>query len=167
MLFRSEFIIGTREGKSIRFDESDVRPMGRAATGVRAIKLEDDDRVVDMSMVRKDAYVIAITENGMGKRTTEDAYRSQSRAGKGIIAMNITEKTGKLVCLKVVDGTEDLMLIRDDGIVIRMPVDSVSVISRNTQGVKLMKVGEGHRVASVAIAPSSAEAEEPENNVTE
>lgn len=162
-----EFIIGTREGKSIRFDEADVRPMGRAATGVRAIKLEDDDRVVDMSMVRKDAYVIAITENGMGKRTTEDAYRSQSRAGKGIIAMNITEKTGKLVCLKVVDGTEDLMLIRDDGIVIRMPVDSVSVISRNTQGVKLMKVGEGHRVASVAIAPSSAEAEEPENNVTE
>ena len=162
-----EFIIGTREGKSIRFDEADVRPMGRAATGVRAIKLEDDDRVVDMSMVRKDAYVIAITENGMGKRTTEDAYRSQSRAGKGIIAMNITEKTGKLVCLKVVDGTEDLMLIRDDGIVIRMPVDSVSVISRNTQGVKLMKVGEGHRVASVAIAPSSAEAEEPGNNVTE
>ena len=89
----------------------------------------------------------------MGKRTEEDAYRVQGRAGKGIIAMNITEKTGKLVCLKVSEGNEDLMLIRDDGVVIRVPVDTISVISRNTQGVRLMKIDEGHRVASVALAP--------------
>ena len=163
-----EFIIGTANGMSIRFSERDVRAMGRNAAGVRAIKLDDDDRVVDMCPVVKDSCIIAITENGMGKRTPEEAYRSQSRAGKGIIAMNITEKTGKLVCLKVVDGSEDLMLIRDDGVVIRMPVDTISIISRNTQGVKLMRIDEGRRVASVALAPKSADSTEdaeetPEN----
>ena len=163
-----EFIIGTANGMSIRFSEQDVRAMGRNAAGVRAIKLDDDDRVVDMCPVVKDSCIIAITENGMGKRTPEEAYRSQSRAGKGIIAMNITEKTGKLVCLKVVDGSEDLMLIRDDGVVIRMPVDTISIISRNTQGVKLMRIDEGRRVASVALAPKSADSTEdaeetPEN----
>ena len=163
-----EFIIGTANGMSIRFSEQDVRAMGRNAAGVRAIKLDDDDRVVDMCPVVKDSCIIAITENGMGKRTPEEAYRSQSRAGKGIIAMNITEKTGKLVCLKVVDGSEDLMLIRDDGVVIRMPVDTISIISRNTQGVKLMRIDEGRRVASVALAPKSADSAEdaeetPEN----
>ena len=148
-----EFIIGTRDGMSIRFSEQDVRSMGRNASGVRAIKLSEGDCVVNMSMVKPGSCVIAITENGMGKRTEEDAYRVQGRAGKGIIAMNITEKTGKLVCLKVSEGNEDLMLIRDDGVVIRVPVDTISVISRNTQGVRLMKIDEGHRVASVALAP--------------
>lgn len=148
-----EFIIGTRDGMSIRFSEQDVRSMGRNASGVRAIKLSEGDCVVDMSMVKPGSCVIAITENGMGKRTEEDAYRVQGRAGKGIIAMNITEKTGKLVCLKVSEGNEDLMLIRDDGVVIRVPVDTISVISRNTLGVRLMKIDEGHRVASVALAP--------------
>lgn len=152
-----EFIIGTREGMSIRFSEDDVRAMGRSAAGVRAIKLSDNDVVVDMSKVIKDSCIIAITENGMGKRTPEDAYRTQGRAGRGIIAMNITEKTGKLVCLKVVKGDEDLMLIRDDGIVIRMPVDTISVISRNTQGVRLMRIDGEHRVASVALAQHNEE----------
>ena len=152
-----EFIIGTREGKSIRFAESDVRAMGRTASGVRAIKLAGGDAVVDMSKVKPGQFVVAITENGMGKRTDEEAYRSQGRAGKGIIAMNITEKTGKLVCLKVADGTEDLMLIRDDGIVIRTPLSTISVISRNTQGVRLMRIDGDHRVASVALAPHNDE----------
>ncbi|MBR6006677.1 MAG: DNA gyrase subunit A, partial [Clostridia bacterium] len=159
-----EFIIGTREGKSIRFSEEDVRAMGRAATGVRAIKLDEGDAVVDMSKVTKGEYVIAIAENGMGKRTDEEEYRQQGRAGKGIIAMNITEKTGKLVGLKVATGSEDLMLIRDDGIVIRIPVSAISVISRNTQGIRLMRVDGGHRVASVALAPhNDDEPEKPES----
>lgn len=148
-----EFIIGTRDGMSIRFSEQDVRAMGRNASGVRAIKLSEGDCVVDMSKVKPGSCVVAITENGMGKRTDAEAYRIQGRAGKGIIAMNITEKTGKLVCLKVSEGNEDLMLIRDDGVVIRVPIDTISVISRNTQGVRLMKIDEGHRVASVALAP--------------
>lgn len=148
-----EFIIGTRDGMSIRFSEQDVRAMGRNASGVRAIKLSEGDCVVDMSKVKPGSCVVAITENGMGKRTDAEAYRIQGRAGKGIIAMNITEKTGKLVCLKVSEGNEDLMLIRDDGVVIRVPIDTISVISRNTQGVRLMKIDEGRRVASVALAP--------------
>ena len=164
---RDEFIIGTREGKSIRFSEEDVRAMGRAAAGVRAIKLDEGDAVVDMSKVKKGEYVIAIAENGMGKRTDEEEYRQQGRAGKGIIAMNITEKTGKLICLKVASGNEDLMLIRDDGIVIRIPVSAISVISRNTQGVRLMRIDGEHRVASVALAPhNDDEPEKPEGEET-
>ncbi|MCH5279483.1 MAG: DNA gyrase subunit A [Christensenellaceae bacterium] len=158
-----EFIIGTREGMSIRFSEKDVRSMGRNAAGVRAIKLDEGDAVVDMSKVTKDSCIIAITENGMGKRTPEDAYRMQGRAGRGIIAMNITEKTGKLVCLKVSDGDEDIMLIRDDGIVIRVPVSTISVISRNTQGVRLMRIDGEHRVASVALAPHNDDEPEQES----
>jgi DNA gyrase subunit A len=157
---RDEFIVGTRDGKSIRFSEEDVRAMGRTAAGVRAIKLQDGDAVVDMSKVRAGECVIAITENGMGKRTDEAEYRQQGRAGKGIIAMNITEKTGKLVGLKVASGNEDIMLIRDDGIVIRIPVGSISVISRNTQGVRLMRIDGEHRVASFALAPHNDD--EPE-----
>lgn len=95
-----EFIIGTRDGMSIRFSEQDVRSMGRNASGVRAIKLSEGDCVVDMSMVKPGSCVIAITENGMGKRTEEDAYRVQGRAGKGIIAMNITEKPASLFASK-------------------------------------------------------------------
>ena len=159
---RDEFIIGTREGKSIRFSEEDVRAMGRTAAGVRAIKLEEGDAVVDMSKVTKGEFVIAIAENGMGKRTDEEEYRQQGRAGKGIIAMNITEKTGKLVGLKVANGSEDLMLIRDDGIVIRIPVSTISLISRNTQGVRLMRIDGEHWVASVALAPHNDD--EPEKS---
>lgn len=154
-----DFIIGTRNGMSIRFNENDVRSMGRTAAGVRSIKLDEDDVVVDMSKVEKGSFVVAITENGMGKRTAEEAYRTQSRGGKGIIAMNITDKTGKLVCLKVAKGNEDLMLIRDDGIVIRVPLDTLNVISRNTQGVRLMRIDGEHRVASVALAPHNDETE--------
>ena len=158
-----DFIIGTRDGMSIRFSEKDVRPMGRTACGVRAIKLSDDDYVIGMSKVSSGAYIVAITENGMGKRTPEDAYRVQGRGGKGIIAMNITEKTGKMVCITAADGDEDIMLIRDDGVVIRTPLDTISIISRNTQGVRLMKIEGDCRVASVALAPHSED--EPEEKV--
>ncbi len=154
-----EFILGTRGGMSIRFNENDVRAMGRTATGVRAIRLDEGDEVVDMTRIEDGCCILAVTENGMGKRTPVDAFRTQSRGGKGIIAMNITEKTGSLVCLHGCRGDEDIMLIRDDGVIIRLPVASISVISRNTQGVKLMRVGEGHRVASVALAPHGGDDE--------
>lgn len=154
-----EFILGTRGGMSIRFNENDVRAMGRTATGVRAIRLDEGDEVVDMTRIEDGCCILAVTENGMGKRTPVDAFRTQSRGGKGVIAMNITEKTGSLVCLHGCRGDEDIMLIRDDGVIIRLPVASISVISRNTQGVKLMRVGEGHRVASVALAPHGGDDE--------
>ena len=148
-----DLLIGTREGKCLRFNESDVRPMGRTATGVRAITLEDGDEVIDVNLIAPGMTVLSITEKGMGKRTEESEYPLRHRGGKGVIANAITEKTGKLACMKVCTGDEDIMMIRDDGTVIRTPVDKISVFSRNTQGVRLMRVDEGTKVASVALAP--------------
>ena len=148
-----EFLVGTRRGKCIRFHEDDVRAMGRTATGVRSILLDEGDEVVDVNRILPGATVLSITERGMGKRTPEDQYRRQSRGGKGVIATAITEKTGELACMKLCDGTEDIMMIRDDGTIIRMPVEQISITSRNTQGVRLMRVDEGTRVVSVALVP--------------
>ena len=155
-----EFLVGTRYGKCIRFHEEDVRPMGRTATGVRSILLDEGDEVVDVNRILPGATVLSITERGMGKRTPEAQYRVQSRGGKGVIATAITEKTGELACMKLCDGSEDIMLIRDDGTIIRLPVEQISVTARNTQGVRLMRVDEGTRVVSVALVPHDEE--EPE-----
>ena len=154
-----EFLVGTRRGKCIRFHEDDVRAMGRTATGVRSILLDEGDQVVDVNRILPGATVLSITERGMGKRTPEDQYRRQSRGGKGVIATAITEKTGELACMKLCDGTEDIMMIRDDGTIIRMPVEQISITSRNTQGVRLMRVDEGTRVVSVALVPHDEENE--------
>ena len=154
-----EFLVGTRRGKCIRFHEDDVRAMGRTATGVRSILLDEGDEVVDVNRILCGATVLSITERGMGKRTPEGQYRRQSRGGKGVIATAITEKTGELACMKLCDGTEDIMMIRDDGTIIRMPVDQISITSRNTQGVRLMRVDEGTRVVSVALVPHDEEDE--------
>ena len=148
-----EFLIGSKKGKCVRFDESEVRPMGRTATGVRAMLLEDGDEVVDMVKIERGGQVLAVTERGMGKRTPEDQYPAHRRGGKGVWAMQLTDRTGDLACLRMAGDDQDLMLIRDDGTVMRMPVDQVSVISRYTQGVRLMRVDEGTRIASVALVP--------------
>ena len=148
-----EFLIGSKKGKCVRFDESEVRPMGRTATGVRAMLLEDGDAVVDMVKIERGGQVLAVTERGMGKRTPEDQYPAHRRGGKGVWAMQLTDRTGDLACLRMAADDQDLMLIRDDGTVMRMPVDQVSVISRYTQGVRLMRVDEGTRIASVALVP--------------
>ena len=170
-----EFLVGTRRGKCIRFHEDDVRAMGRTATGVRSILLDEGDEVVDVNRILPGATVLSITERGMGKRTPEEQYRRQSRGGKGVIATAITEKTGELACMKLCAGTEDIMMIRDDGTIIRMPVEQISVTSRNTQGVRLMRVDEGTRVVSVALVPhdeaeeveAEAAAQRPEQPATE
>ena len=148
-----EFLIGSQKGKCVRFDESEVRPMGRTATGVRAMLLEDGDEVVDMVKIERGGQVLAVTERGMGKRTPEDQYPAHRRGGTGVWAMQLTDRTGDLACLRMAGDDQDLMLIRDDGTVMRMPVDQVSVISRYTQGVRLMRVDEGTRIASVALVP--------------
>ena len=152
-----DIMIGTASGMSIRFHEDDVRPMGRTATGVRAIKLDEGDEVIDMSKVEKGCYVLAITERGLGKRTEEAEYGTQSRGGKGVKTLKLTEKTGKLVCLRMCTDEEDIMLVRDDGVIIRVPAKDISVISRNTQGVRLMRVDDEHRVVSIARAPHNEE----------
>ena len=167
-----EFMLATSKGKCIRFDENDVRAMGRGATGVKSISLDEEDVVVSMVRVVAGADVLTVTENGMGKRTPEEAYRGQKRGGKGIIAMQITDKTGDLCGIAMVTGEEDLLLIRDDGMVIRLPMEQISVTAgRGTQGVRLMRADGGTRVVSIAIAPKAengeAELTEAEPDITQ
>ena len=157
---QNDFIIASREGKCIRFSEEDVRPTGRGGMGVRSIRLDGQDVVVDMVKVISGGSVLTVTEKGMGKRTEEEQYRQQGRGGKGILAMTLTERTGSLACLKMVTDEQDVMLVRDDGTVIRTPASQIPVIGRATQGVRLMRVDEGTRIACVALAPHAEEEEQ-------
>ena len=160
-----ELLLGTRDGMAIRFPETDMRPIGRAAMGVKSIELNPGDEVVDMCPVFPDMKVLSITENGYGKLTEIDEYRVQSRGGKGIKAMNLTPKTGRLTCQLLADEAEDILLITDDGTIIRVPVGSISTLGRNTQGVRLMRVAEESKVVCVARAEAEEEQEEePEDD---
>lgn len=143
-------ILGTRDGMAIAFAEDDVRSMGRTAHGVRGIRLSDDDEVIGMDNLKKNADVLSVTEAGYGKRTPTGDYRSQTRGGKGLINLKVTDKTGVVIGLKVVRPDQELMLITTEGIVIRTDVNQISVISRNTQGVMLMKTDTNDKVASMA-----------------
>ncbi|MDP1725971.1 MAG: DNA gyrase subunit A [Bacteroidota bacterium] len=147
-----EIIIASRLGKAIRFNESGVRPMGRNATGVRAIRLGEGDEVIGMVSIEdpKVTNVLVVSENGMGKRTEVEAYRITKRGGKGVMAMNVTEKTGKLVSIKDVDDTNDIMIINKSGITIRLSMSSLRVLGRVTQGVRLINIGGKDEIASVA-----------------
>lgn len=146
---KRDILLATSQGKAIRFNESDVRYMGRIAMGVRGIGLDDDDIVIGMEVVDDRKYVLTVTENGFGKLTPIDEYRSQMRGGKGILTMNKTERTGNLAALKLVTGEEDVMIINSNGIIIRIPTSDISIMGRNTQGVTLMKMEEDERVVAV------------------
>jgi len=145
-----EIIIGASNGKLIRFHENDVRPMGRTASGVRGLLISDKDAVVGMAIVEEDDQVLVVREKGYGKRTNIGEYRLQQRGGKGVKTISITEKNGNLVSVRAVKGDEDLMIITNQGIIIRMPVEQISVIGRATQGVRLIKLGTDQYVATVA-----------------
>lgn len=153
----SRIIIGTREGQAAMFAEEDVRSMGRNARGVRGIRLAEDDEVVGMDAFKGDAEILTVTELGYGKRTHADEYRVTKRGGKGVINMKVTEKTGPVVGLKVVNAEQELMLITQEGIVIRTDIEGISLISRNTQGVMLIKTDENDRVASLATMDKKSE----------
>ena len=156
-------VLVTRNGICITFDEKDVRPIGRTAQGVIGIRIDDDDEVIGMESVVRGgkATLLAITENGFGKRTETDEYRVQVRGGKGVITYKITPKTGKLVGVKVVNGDEDVMLITDKGTIIRMKVEEISILGRSTQGVTLMRTTDGGKVVSIEILePENIEKEE-------
>ena len=146
----SYLMLGTRGGKAIAFSEDDVRAMGRTARGVKGISLSMGDEVVGMDILTHNSEVLTVTEGGYGKRTPTEEYRSQTRGGKGLINMKVTDKTGFVVGLKVVKSDQELMLITSDGIVIRTNVEDISLISRNTQGVKLMSTAMNDKVASMA-----------------
>ena len=146
-------LIATHDGQAVRFHESDVRPMGRTAVGVRGIRLKDGDYVVGAAKAQEGKTVLTITERGFGKRTPVEDYRITSRGGSGIRNYMVTEKTGPIVGIKVVDGTEDLLLVTESGILIRTPVQNIRTAGRATQGVIVMRFKtEGDRVISMALA---------------
>jgi len=141
--------LGSAQGKSIRFHESDVRPSGRVARGVRGLRLASGDRIVGMEVLSHGQTLFAATENGFGKRTSIDEYPLQRRGGKGVITIKTTQRNGLVVGILLVDENDDLMLMNDSGKLIRISVGGISVISRNTQGVKLIEMIPGEKVAGV------------------
>ena len=145
-----KILIATREGMAICFKESDARAMGRDAVGVRGIRLREGDFVVGASLAAEGTALLSISENGYGKRTDVGEYSVQNRGGMGLKNYNITEKTGKIADVAVVSGDEDLLVISDDGTIIRMDVGSISLLSRSTQGVRVMRVSDGAKVISIA-----------------
>lgn len=148
---KNHIVIAKRMGKAIHFDESDVRPMGRMASGVRGVTLEgEEDKVVGMICIaREDANLLVVSEKGYGKRSLIEDYRITKRGGKGVKTINITDKTGKLVAIKEVIDTDDLMIINRSGITIRMAVEDLRVMGRATQGVKLIRLNENDEISSV------------------
>ena len=146
----SDIILATGDGMSIRFHQGDVRDMGRATTGVKGIELEKGDEVIGMVVVRRDASLLVVSEKGYGKRSELADYRVQKRGGKGIITLKKTEKTGSIVALKEVIPDDELMMITRQGVIIRLPVDGIRVIGRNTQGVRVMNLDSGDAVVDVA-----------------
>ena len=159
----NEIIIASSEGKCIRFNERAVRIMGRDTQGVKSIRLNDDEYVVDMSVIKPDAYMLTVSEYGYGKRSLQEDYRIQGRAGKGIKAGVFNKQTGKLVNLKQVTDSDDVMMIADDGTIIRVKASEISIIGRNTKGVKVMRLNEDAKIVCVAVTPS----EEAEQELAE
>jgi len=157
-----QIIIGTKKGMLIRFDETDVREMGRTAAGVKGITLSEDDIVVGMEILEPDANVLIVTEKGYGKLTPEKEYRVQSRGGKGLKTCKITDNNGPLVAVKATnaEAEEDLMIITGSGVIIRMAVSDISTTGRVTQGVRLIRLGDDEHVATVALVEQSPEDDE-------
>ena len=150
-----DLIIGTRKGMAIRFNEKDIRPMGRQVTGVRGVKLEKGDEVIGMVTVKRPGTtILVVTEKGFGKRSDLNDYRVTHRGGKGIIAVKVNEKTGDMVAIKEVLDNDDIMVVTAKGYLIRYHVKDIRVMSRQAQGVKLIKLNHGDTIASVASVVS-------------
>ncbi len=154
----NDIVMATRSGLSIRFPESEVRAVGRTSMGVKGITLSKDDKVIGMEPIKDDKdYILAITENGFGKRTEVEEYRTQGRAGKGVLTYKTTAKTGHIIGIKIVNDNDDIMMITDTGVVIRINVKDISILGRNTQGVTLMRTSDGGKVINIAKIPKEDE----------
>lgn len=161
-----DIIIASSGGKAVWFEETEVRPMGRTAAGVRGIFLEEGEVAVGMEMVTMNQEILVVTENGFGKRTSIQEYRKTKRGGKGVKTLTITEKNGTLVAMKAVNGDEDLLIVTNKGVIIRTPIHQISQTGRATQGVKLIRLTDDQLVSSVAVVEHE-EAEETETTSTE
>ena len=150
-VYIDDILIASHNGKSIRFNENDVRSMGRNSTGVKAITLKGEDKVISMAVADPALSLLIISEKGYGKRTAIEDFRLQRRGGSGIIAMKVTEKTGKIAAAVEVGDTEDVMIISEKGIVIRQKVEQISIIGRNTQGVRMIRLDENDLVSDITL----------------
>ena len=157
-----ELVVATRNGMAIRFHETDVRVMGRAAKGVKAIALRGDDKVIGMSMLREGAYILTVSETGYGRLSNVSDYRIQSRGGHGVINYN-TDKYGKIAAIKSVDLDDDIILISNDGVIIRIEANSIRICSRTSKGVRVMKVSDESKVVTLSRAPHEEETAEETN----
>jgi len=161
-----EIFIAASNGKLVRFNENQIRPMGRTASGVRGIKT-DGSEVIGLATSEEGKYILIITEKGYGKMSIKEDYRLSNRGGKGVLTLKTTARNGQLVSLKAVNGDEDLMIITSDGIIIRLPMDQVKVAGRNTQGVRLIKVNDDQKVSTLEVVENyQQEEEEEESNET-
>ncbi|MAG78348.1 hypothetical protein CL616_03215 [archaeon] len=150
-----KFVIASRNGRAVRFDEKCVRESGRVSMGVRGIRLGKGDYVVGMEVSTDDGCLLTVTERGYGKRTDFDSYRLINRGGKGVLNIKITEKNGKVVAIKSVKENDEIMLVSQNGVIIRVPVSGIAHIGRATQGVRVMRMNSGDRVTTVARVPSN------------
>ena len=162
---RDDILIASHDGKAIRFNETDVRQVGRDSQGVKSMKLASGDFIVDMAIIKNEEdKVITITENGYGKQTKIEEFRLQQRGGMGVKACVLSEKTGKLVALKLIEDNGDIVVIADTGIIIRTHIDNISTLSRVSQGVKVMRLKNDAKIVSVALTKRE---EDEENQVEE
>ncbi|MCX8010829.1 MAG: DNA gyrase subunit A, partial [Ignavibacteria bacterium] len=153
-----DIIIGTYEGMAIRFNEKDVRDMGRNASGVRAIKLSKNDKVIGMIVSKRKASVLVVTDKGYGKRTEVDEYRLTRRGGKGVKSLKTSEKNGKMIAIKEIDDKDDIVIITTKGMIIRQHARDLRLMGRNTQGVRLIRLNENDQIADVArVVPEETE----------
>ncbi len=160
-----EIVLGASNGKAIRFNENDVRPIGRSAAGVRGMDLPEGDYLIGMAVVNEEQKeILVVTEKGFGKRSDVSEYRLQGRGGMGVKALNVTDKNGKLVALKSVNENNDLIITTDKGVIIRMHVANISQTGRNTQGVILIKLKDDQNIATIAIVDRQEEESSEENN---
>jgi DNA gyrase subunit A len=163
-----DVLLGASNGKAIRFSETDVRMMGRVATGVRGLLLEDGHEVVGFTVVSEERHqILVVTANGYGKRTEIEEYRQQNRGGKGVKTLNITERNGALAKMRSVMGTEDLIITTTKGQIIRLPIEQIAVLKRATQGVRLIHLHDGHEIASIALVEEQEEEMLPAEEVIE
>ena len=161
-----DILVASHNGKAIRFNETDVRNMGRDSQGVRSMKLSNDDFIVDLAVIKPDSQIITISSKGYGKRSSVNDYRVQSRGGMGVKAGVFNEKTGHLVALKQTYDDNDILLIADNGIIIRTPLTGISQLSRVSQGVKIMRLKDENEIVSAALVKKEEENENEydENN---
>ena len=162
---KDELIVGTANGKAIRFSENDLRPMGRNATGVRAIRLDEGDEVVGMARCHENGYLMTVSEKGLARRTPLDEYRIQSRGGKGIINYKAESKDTRVAAIRVISEEDDIFLISDNGIIIRMPCDQITVQSRYGGGVRAMRIDDDSKVVALARAPKEDTDDEEETEL--